>query len=261
MKFSGAMISGLGLALVLSVAASGQTVPAQPPQWEVTDGGKTLMVKSKCGTAELEAVCKAKAGEVTGIRFDFNNEGVDSFVPVAQVKGLKSLRTMSMMAAKKGAMDVTPLAGLTELEDLDLYGTPIKNAAALGTLKKMMKLSFYMSDVDSIECVKGMPELATLSLYGFGHTFKDYTPLLGLKKLRELNIYMNKEATDELLAPLAALTSLNRIDMANDKRITTLGFLKGCKKLKKLKVSAGVAAGEIEKLKEALPRVVVEVVK
>ena len=73
-----------------------------------------------------------------------------------------------------------------------------------------------------------MPEIRELSLQGVNHTFKDY---VGFKKLTRLKIYMNRQATDELLAPLEALTSLRIIDIIDCSNITTLNFLKNCKEL------------------------------
>jgi internalin A len=238
MKFP--LLSALGVTLLVAMAARGQPAPSAPPapaQCTVSPDGKTLTVKAKATVADLDAACKAHASELTTIAFDWGNESIDSFAPLAEVKGLKSLKTMSVRASEKKPIDVTPLAGLTELEEVDFYGTHIKNVPALVTLKKVKTLSFYMSDVDSIDCIKGMPNLQVLTLYGFGHTFKDYTPLLGLKKLRSLDIYMNHQATDALLAPLAALTSLDTIQMANDGEVTTLAFLKGCKDMETIGAS------------------------
>ena len=61
--------------------------------------------------------------------------------------------------------------------------------------------------------------------------------MLALTKLKALNIYMNKQATDELLAPLTAITTLEEISMSNSREVTTLGFLAGCTGLTELKAS------------------------
>ena len=233
MKLLIGLLTALALTLLAALGARGQSAPTTAPApWQLSNGGKSLQVKAKCTTAELDAVCKAHSGDLTTILFDWSNESIDSFAPLAQVKGLKTLHMMSLKASQKQPLDLAPLAGLTDLEDLDLYGTHVKNTAALAGLKKIKSLSFYMSNVDAIDCVASMENLETLSLYGFEHTFKDYRPLVGLKKLKDLNVYMNKQATDPLLAPLAALASLESIHMANDSSITTLAFLKGSKGMK-----------------------------
>ena len=72
-------------------------------------------------------------------------------------------------------------------------------------MTKLKKARFFSSEIDSIEFVKNTPELESLNLHGIGHTFKNYEPLCELKKLKDLDIYMNKQATDENLALLVKL--------------------------------------------------------
>ena len=167
----------------------------------------------------------------------YGNEKINALTPLENLKQLTKLELSSIKSSKAAPLDLAPLAGLNQLEELNCRATRVKNTQALKGLVKLKKVSFFMSHIDSIEFVKNTPDLAEIDLYGFGHTFKNYEPLLSLKKLKKLNIYMNKQATDALLAPLTALTSLEEISMANSRQITTLGFLKNCREIKTIRAN------------------------
>lgn len=169
---------------------------------------------------------------IQDLTVSYGNEHINSLTPLAKLKQLKKLELANIKSSKAAPLDFAPLAGLSQLEELNCHVTRVKNTQALNGLVKLKKVNFYMSGIDSVEFIKTTPELVEVDLYGFAHTFNNYEPLLGLKKLKKLNIYMNKQATDELLAPLARLTSLEEIRMANSRQITNLGFLKNCREIK-----------------------------
>ena len=237
--------------------------PADKPDYSLKYGRLTINHLSDTSIAEINTAVETKLGELNSstpgnpmrvelskactqedfekisgfpwiqdLTVSYGNEQINSLAPLAKLKQLKKLELSNIKSSKAAPLDLTPLAGLSQLEELNCHVTRVKNTQALNGLVKLKNVNFYMSHVDSIEFMRTTPDLVEVDLYGFGHTFKNYEPLLGLKKLKKLNIYMNKQATDELLAPLAALTSLEEIRMSNSRQITSLGFLKNCRDIK-----------------------------
>lgn len=195
--------------------------------------GEVRLQIGKTCTQEDFAKCAAIEG-IAEIEIEHNNEHVDSFAPVAKMPSLRKFTARSLVKSKKTPIDLAPFAGLKKIEFVDFYATRVKNTDALAGLESLTYVSFYMSAVDSIDFLNTTPNVKELTLYGFGHTFKDYTPVLSLKKLKDIDIYMNKQATDELLAPLAAITTIESIRMSNSRQITNLGFLAGSDGLRDL---------------------------
>lgn len=189
------------------------------------NGEVKLILGERCTQDTFEKIA-AIAG-IVEIEIDHGNEHVDSFVPVAKMTGLRKFTCRSATKSKNNPFDLAPFAKLKQLEHVDFYATHVKNTDALAGHEKLTHVSFYMSNVSSIDFLTTTPNVKELTLYGFGHTFKDYTPVLSLKKLTYIDIYMNKQATDELLAPLAAITTIQKIRMSNSRQITNLGFLAG----------------------------------
>ncbi len=189
-----------------------------------------LLIKKTCSQSDFSAVCQL--GWIRKLELERGNDKINDLSPLANLKNLQRLKVSSVKASETAPLDIASLAQLTSLIDVDFYATKIKNTQAMSGLSKLRRVSLYMSSVDSIDFLNGAPEVRELILYGANHTFKNYEPLLGLKKLRKLDIYMNEQATDQLLSPLSALTSLTEIRMSNSSKITTLDFLANCKDLR-----------------------------
>ena len=191
-----------------------------------------IYVGKSCSQEDFAAICQL--GWIRMLSVEYGNEKIHDLSPLVHLEDLQDFSVKSAKASEKKPFDVGPLAQLSKLVNVSFYATKITNTQAMSGLKKLRNVGLYMSAVDSIDFLDGTPEVETLVLYGNEHTFKDYKPLLSLKKLKILNIYMNPQASDELLAPLQALTSLQTIEMANCRKLTTLDFLKNCKDLKKI---------------------------
>ncbi|MFH2123484.1 MAG: leucine-rich repeat domain-containing protein [Pseudomonadota bacterium] len=175
--------------------------------------------------------------------------------PLKKLKDLKSL-TLSQSSVK----DLSPLAGLTSLEEIEMrslkgkeadgkatvidlaplsemvnltvlkaYGTHVKNESALAKSTKMVELDFYMSEIKEISFVKNMPDLEVLDLYA-DKLVTDLSPLTGLKKLRDLNLYMTR-ATD--LSVLNTLPALEKV-WIQFSTVKDLSFLQNAHNLREL---------------------------
>ena len=195
-----------------------------------------VSLNKPCTMEDFESICKHTW--IEELKIENGNEHIDSIAPVASLTKLRSFIIRSPKKDDETPFDLAPLAGLTELEKQELYACSSTNADALKGLSKLRDVSFYMADIDSLDFLAGTPEIERLELYGFGHTFENYQPVVGLKKLKELGVYMNKQAVDEKLAVLSALTALEKFSMSNCKKVTTLDFLSGsAASLKKLRAN------------------------
>jgi Leucine-rich repeat (LRR) protein len=201
-------------------------VSSKPPFEEYPWGGNNFFkINDSMDQAGFVAFCETHP-DVEGLRID-DTKNIASLEGISKLTRLKSLTLHSMtpQASREMRLDLTPLAGLTALTKLDCHATRVSNTGALKGLKKLKTLSFYMSDVESIECVKELPALEELNLYGSGHSFPNYEPLAG-SKLKKLDVYMNKQATDENLKVLGTIQSLEKFDAALTSFFSTIEFLR-----------------------------------
>lgn len=155
----------------------------------------------------------------------------------SMLKGLKNLEYLCVnrpVFNDKVIFDYSELTHLKKLKKLDFNSVKGKNVDALKKCSSLVEARFYMSPIDSLEFISGTPDLEKLDLYGFKHTFPSYAPLAKLKKLKWLNVYMNKQATDENLSVLSKLKSLETFKFANCKEICSLKFLENCKGIREL---------------------------
>jgi len=167
----------------------------------------------------------------------YGNENINDISAMSEMKGLRSVTFKSLKATKEKPLDLISISQSKNLENLDFYATKVINTEALNNLTMLKEVSFYMSSVSSIDFVKSTPALTKLNLYGTGHTFENYAPLSSLPQLKELNIYMNPQATDENLKILESLTELRSLSMSNNNYATTLSFLKNSKDLRELRAN------------------------
>lgn len=171
---------------------------------------------------------------ITELEIGYGNEHIDSFAPLTSLTQLRHFACRSLKQSKEKRFDLAPFAGMPDLQHVDFYGTHVSNTDALANHPRLIYVSLYMSAVDSIDFLKTTPEVRELVLYGTGHTFADYEPVAALPKIRKLDIYMNKQATDEGIKPLAKLTTLHTISMSNSQKLTSLALLEGSNNIRNI---------------------------
>jgi internalin A len=164
------------------------------------------------------------------------------FQVAAKKKGIKSLAGLEKCTslvlidvAGNEIEDLAPLAGLKDLQSVDLSSNRLKGVAALKDLVKIQYLqlegneitdleplqgikalqALYLSGnkVASLEPIKDLPKLS--SLYLEGNQISDLKPVAGLKWLANLNLKGNRV---EDVAPLSGLTEL-RFTFLQDNQI------------------------------------------
>lgn len=183
-------------------------------------------------------------------------------VPVASLHGLESLtglRTLQMYGSNSTYTDVDALAGLTQMMTLYLpyrsynYDNPLPpvNLDGLKNLTKLQTLDINC-DPKSLEPLRNLTELRSLRIQANNSDTVELSlsPLSGLTKLTELNIYGDIKGGD--LSALSSLTELRTLTVSHYDRnydrydsrevIRNLSPLAGLSKLNSLRIN-GAADG------------------
>ncbi len=105
--------------------------------------------------------------------------------------------------------DVSPLAGLANLEILDLSGTGVSDVSPLAGLANLEILYLSGTGVSDVSPLSGLANLEFLSLSGTG--VSDVSPLAGLANLKLLNL-SGTGVSD--VSPLSGLANLEHLDLS-----------------------------------------------
>ena len=95
--------------------------------------------------------------DVVGVNFDETQ--VSDLTPLA---GMKNLQWLSLVGTQVG--DLTPLAELTGLQTLALIDVPVNNISPIATLTNLRVLWLDYTDVNDLKPVEGLGQLRTLVL-------------------------------------------------------------------------------------------------
>ncbi len=240
----------------LSMTAQAETPKKPVPALEMKWG--RICVNKPLGEAEIKQIKETENWQTKGIMIskhatpaalasiaglvELKKIRLDESPEIKSFKGVKAFAALEYLEVHrsfrdKSVFDCTDLASLKQLKEIDFSSVQMKNAAAIKACTKLIHVRLYMSPTDTLDFVEGTPDLEKLNLYGFKHSFPSYEPLAKLKKLKWLNVYMNKQAVDEKLKVLSALTSLEEFQMANCRKVTNINFLANCKGFKVLEAT------------------------
>ena len=139
---------------------------------------------------------------------------------LSPLSGLTELRELNLWA--NNISDITPLSGLTALTGLDLDGNEIADISPLSKLPHLEWLILSSNAVSDLSPLSELTELGWLSLWF--NNISDISPLEGLTGLTFLDLAVNAVVD---IAPLANLTLLEELSLqGNDiSDITPLGGL------------------------------------
>lgn len=127
--------------------------------------------------------------------------------------------------------DISPLAGLTNLEYLDLGSNPIGDLSALSELHILKGLTIYSTGVRDLSPLAGCAELNML--YAQGNKIEDISVLTGMTQLTALDLGENGIRD---ISPLAGLTKLTELYLWNN-QIEDASALAGLSGLKTLELA------------------------
>ena len=144
--------------------------------------------------------------------------------------------------------DLSPLAGLSNLEWLYLGETEVSDLSPLAGLKKLNAIDLESTEVTDLSPLAGLSNLKWLALNNT--PVSDLSPLAGLKDLESLVVYETKVSD---LTPLAGMKNLEEIWL-NDTQVSDLSLLAGLENLRRLSIEGtNVTEEQIEQLQLALP--------
>ena len=145
-------------------------------------------------------------GAYVGNRF-VNSSSVSDLSPLA---GLTHLEELDLWVTS--VSDISPLAGLTNLKNLGLVGNNISDVSVLARLINLESLLIDDNPISDISAVAGLTNLTHLGLDG--NAISDISTLAGLTNLRWMRLNNNLISD---LSPLIANTGLGDGDEVNVK--------------------------------------------
>jgi Leucine-rich repeat (LRR) protein len=145
------------------------------------------------------------------------------------IGSLESLRKLDLSLSRY-ISDISPLAGMTKLETLDLSGNAISNISPLAGMTKLETLGLSNNQISDIRPLAGLTQLESLKLRS--NPISDIEPLAGLTQLQYLDLYEN-EISD--IEPLAGLTQLQYLDLYVNE-ISDIRPLAGLTQLQELEI-------------------------
>jgi len=115
--------------------------------------------------------------------------------------------------------DISPLAGLTSLIELNLWHNQISDISPLASLTSLIELNLGSNEISDISPLANLTNLTVLHLWDI--LIRDISPLAGLTSLTELDLFYNQISD---ISPLLNLTSLTQLFL-NDNQISDISAL------------------------------------
>ena len=140
--------------------------------------------------------------------------------------------------------DISPLAGFTNLELLEIKASNIKDITPLSSLTNLRELDLRGNLISDLSPLSSLTNLETLDLGGQGQgspeSLRELSPLSSLSSLRELRLSSNNIAD---VSPLSSLTRLERLHLQAN-QITDISSLSSLSSLTQLWLGGNYIAPE-----------------
>ncbi len=165
---------------------------------------------------------------------------------ISRLAGLASLRDLNLDV--NHISDLRPLSNLTELEALGLYNNRVTSLAGLEDLINLEILYLSENTIRDVRPIAGLTNLRLLWLFlncetedgeAYYNCLSDLTPLSGLTELETLVMHHNAIAD---IGFAAGMTSLQHLE-ATGNRITSLEPLAGLRNLRTVSVDENFLTG------------------
>ena len=173
---------------------------------EETLGTKAIRPSTMATLTTLNAK-ERNISDITGLEFAVNLEELNiSGNPISGFSPLAGCTNLIRLFAwdTPNISDISPLANLTKLEQLEVTGSDVHDISSLVRLTNLRVLQFYSSDISDISPLSGMTKLEKVR---FRHSdVEDITPLANLIHLEWLDLHSNDNLVD--ISPLRNLTKL-----------------------------------------------------
>ena len=230
---------GIMEALAPKVTIAGQEVSTATEFLELVDGTFT--------DADVETL--KQLGSLKRIYLDGVTIETEDLSWVAQ---FPKLTEFSCEGYLMDELDLTPFAGLTELERLGFYqngnsvGMAVNDLSPLAGMTKMKRLDLNISyDVTDLSPLAGMTQLEHMQLFSSnsGNSRSGITDLSPLAELTRLNYLRLDIGNVEDFSPLSGLTALTELRFYGDYMVEDLSFLRGMTELRTLEMGGSYREG------------------
>ncbi len=169
-----------------------------------------------------EALGKASGATITTVDMATLTELGAINSNIANLTGLEhatNLRNLNLGEDPQGGRfinsnsvsDLSPIAGLSSLTELDLAFNSISDISLVAGLTNLTSLALSGNSISDISPIAGLINLTGLSLWR--NSISDISPLVGLTNLTWLNLRFNSIFN---ISPLAELTNLTRLYINNN---------------------------------------------
>ena len=130
------------------------------------------------------------------------------YLHAADLTGFQHAIKMRELVFGKGKQisDITPLAGLTDMDAFILFNSPINDITPLAEFTNLSVLQLPHNQISDVSPLTGLTKLTDLSLDG--NQISDITPLGKLTQLEDLRLSNNQISDVSPLAELQNLTEL-----------------------------------------------------
>ena len=145
-------------------------------------------------------------GLVSVIGGFLNSNSISDISPIA---GLNNLTELNL--GGNTISDISSLAGLNNLEKLLLWGNSTSDISPIAGLNNLIELNLGGNSVSDISPIAGLTNLTSLSLWR--NSISDISSLVGLNNLAFLNLWDN---TISDISPLAGLNNLVWLTLFNN---------------------------------------------
>ncbi len=167
---------------------------------------------------------------------------------VSFLADLPALENLNLSGTR--VTDLSPLAKLSRLRKLSLLAAPVSNIAPLSDLTDLESLSLENTQVADIAALAKLVKLQDLSLAGTA--VEDLSALAGMTRLTELKLFYCPNVRN--VDPLSGLTALGYLDLS-DTKVADIEPLTKLKSLGFLSLSrTAVPPSETQKLRGLLPQ-------
>ena len=135
------------------------------------------------------------------------------YLHAADLRGFQHATKMRELLFFKGERirDITPLAGLTDMDALIFFNSPINDITSLAGLTNLTVLELGHNQITDVSPLTGLTKLTILSLVG--NQISDITPLAKLTRLEKLRLTGNQISN---ITPFAGLTNLRILWLSNN---------------------------------------------
>ena len=160
--------------------------------------GATITVAEMAALTELEAP-NTYITDLTGLKHATNLTKLD----------LGDALEGGFLTNSNSISDISPLAGLNQLTELDLWGNSISDISIVAGLTNLTQLDLALNAISDISPLAGLNQLTELDLWD--NSISDISLLAGLTNLTELHLQVNSISD---ISPLVSLNNLTQLDLS-----------------------------------------------